>query len=57
LSVDGLASALRAMYEYFNSKELKYSLKFGESESDLINCDEMFFTQIEEIVDTILELK
>jgi len=24
LSVDGLASALRAMYEYFNSKELKY---------------------------------
>ena len=40
-----------------NSKELKYSLKFGESESDLINCDEMFFTQIEEIVDTILELK
>ncbi len=38
------------------SKELKYSLNFGESDSDLIECDEMFFSQIEEIIQNIIQM-
>jgi len=40
-----------------SSKELKYSLSFGESESDVVQCDQTFFSQIDEIVDAILQLK
>mgnify|MGYP001126840063 CR=1 FL=1 len=38
-------------------KELRYTLDFGESDSDLITSDELFFSQIEEIVDAIIQLK
>jgi len=39
-----------------SSKELKYSLLFGISESELVQCDQTFFSQIDEIVDAIIKL-
>jgi len=36
-------------------KELKYTLNYGKTEEDLIKCDELFFSQVDEIVNTILQ--
>lgn len=38
-------------------KELKYSLSFGKSKSELVQCDQTFFSQIDEIVDAILKFR
>lgn len=40
-----------------SSKELKYSLDFGESQAELVQCDQTFFSQIDEIIDAIIKLK